>query len=116
MSQQQARAWWADVQHLREPVERRKAAEPAPLVDLAARRDVRLDERREAREARRRTVEITGRTVPAPAVPRLREVQARRPARMQAERAIYRPDRVALWAVFMGVFLIVVALASSSPH
>jgi len=61
----------------------------------------------------RRTVQITGRTVAAPSLPRLVEVERRRPARRPAERVGPRPDRVALWAVLLGFFLILVAATSS---
>ncbi|MEA2380213.1 MAG: hypothetical protein QOH72_184 [Solirubrobacteraceae bacterium] len=62
----------------------------------------------------RRTVQITGRTVAAPTLPRLVEVERRRPARRPAERVGPRPDRVALWAVLLGFFLILVAATSSN--
>lgn len=62
---------------------------------------------------RRRTVEITGRTVAAPPLPRLVEVERRRPPRRAVERVGPRPDRVALWAVLLGFFLILVAATSS---
>ena len=75
----------------------------------------------------RRTVTITGR--PERAVPRrlrlveespaadprprrLVEVQRRRPPRSAAERLGPRPDRIAMWAVFMALFLILVVLLS----
>ncbi len=61
----------------------------------------------------RRTVQITGRTVSGPSLPRLVEVERRRPARRPAERVGPRPDRVALWAVLLGFFLILVAATSS---
>jgi hypothetical protein len=61
----------------------------------------------------RRTIEITGRTVPAPALPRLVEVERRRPGRRPAERVGPRPDRIALYAVLLGFFLIVVAALSA---
>jgi hypothetical protein len=61
----------------------------------------------------RRTVQITGRTVAAPALPRLMEVERRRPARRPVERIGPRPDRVALWAVLLAFFLILVAATSS---
>jgi hypothetical protein len=61
----------------------------------------------------RRTVQITGRTVAAPALPRLVEVERRRPARRPVERIGPRPDRVALWAVLLAFFLILVAATSS---
>jgi hypothetical protein len=211
MPQSEARAWWADVQHVRESIERRRAddarspvgpdagrfaraAEPtAPVIDDgdwsadgAPARPGRFDreprlgdshsapgseasspptarrpggahrdgerpvtrarqprpesDRRRARSHRpggdhadgaadrrraedstmappppgRRTVRITGRTVSAPSVPRLVEVQRRRPARHAGERVGARPDRIAMWAVLLGFFLILVA-ATSSP-
>ena len=64
--------------------------------------------------SRRRTVEITGRTVGAPALPRLVQIDRRRPARRPAERVGARPDRLALWAVVLGFFLIFVAVTSTS--
>jgi hypothetical protein len=62
---------------------------------------------------RRRTVEITGRPVAAPPLARLVEVERRRPPRRTVERVGPRPDRVALWAVLLGFFLILVAATSS---
>ncbi|MEA2150186.1 MAG: hypothetical protein QOD69_2016, partial [Solirubrobacteraceae bacterium] len=51
----------------------------------------------------RRTVEIRGRTVPAPAVPRSLELdRTRRPQRRAVERVGPRPDRLAMWALLMG--------------
>ena len=161
------RAWWDDVQYLREPLERKREKE--------ARRGLRLDARAAARAvaerhagdsvatrdpdaiheldamprtrrfersperrgrfaraehgpsartpeapvplsapSRRRTVEITGRTVGAPALPRLVQIDRRRPARRPVERVGARPDRLALWAVVLGFFLIFVAVTSSS--
>jgi hypothetical protein len=64
--------------------------------------------------SRRRTVEITGRTVGAPSLPRLVQIDRRRPARRAAERVGARPDRLALWAVVLGFFLIFVAVTSTS--
>ena len=64
--------------------------------------------------SRRRTVEITGRTVGAPALPRLVQIDRRRPARRPVERVGSRPDRIALWAVVLAFFLIFVAVTSSS--
>jgi hypothetical protein len=161
------RAWWDDVQYLREPLERKREKE--------ARRGLRLDARAAARAvaerhagdpiadpdtvheldavprrrfersaperrgrfsraehgpsgrasapeapvplpapSRRRTVEITGRTVGAPALPRLVQIDRRRPARRAVERVGSRPDRIALWAVVLAFFLIFVAVTSSS--
>jgi hypothetical protein len=61
----------------------------------------------------RRTVEIRGRTVPAPAVPRTIELDRRRPPRRAAERVGPRPDRLALWALLMGLVLILVAVSTA---
>lgn len=199
MPQSEARAWWADVQHVRESIERRRAGiadSSAPLDASAEGRFARraaeslpplddldwtsaspaysggrfdrtgraprgdhphpratwtADERRggDVRPDRfdlamavseelpeelpsaatagtsgaaaalapppaRRTVQITGRTVSAPPLPRLVEVERRRPARRPAERVGPRPDRIALWAVLLGFFLILVAATSSN--
>jgi hypothetical protein len=61
----------------------------------------------------RRTVHVTGRAVAAPPLPRLVEVERRRPPRRTAQRVGPRPDRIALWAVLLGFFLILVAATSS---
>jgi hypothetical protein len=206
MPHSEAQAWWADVQHVRESIERRRAgladtpalrdagtesrfarrgsAAPAPVEDLdwtqvsathapghadhtarplhtesapsqARRRGPDTGERAGTRGRRdgerleasgraerthgsrrhaaepgtigsddgivaplapppsRRTVEITGRTVAAPPLPRLVEVERRRPPRRTVERVGPRPDRIALWAVLLGFFLILVAATSS---
>jgi hypothetical protein len=62
----------------------------------------------------RRTVQITGRPGAAPPLARLVEVERRRPPRRPAERVGPRPDRIALWAVLLGFFLILVAATSSN--
>jgi hypothetical protein len=155
MPQSEARAWWADVEHVRETIERRRAAErhlrvvpdrsaspdpsrkhaaavPVPRAQRPARTARRSGsapgarrhpERRAARRpAGRRTVEITGRTVPAPALPEIGNPPApafgargasRRPFLSPADRIANRPDRIALWAVVLGFVLIVVAATSS---
>jgi hypothetical protein len=59
------------------------------------------------------TVEIRGRTVPAPAVPRSVEVDRRRPQRRAIERVSARPDRMAMWALLMGLLLILVAIGTA---
>jgi hypothetical protein len=177
MSQTGTRAWWADVQYLRDAAERtdearrradraelaarranrdrrRVEAETAPAqaqapqrrrlepdlppprrrdhvdADAAAapRRDMAAAPRRYADAAAvprrsgygdavalpdRRTVEIRGRTVPAPAVPRTIQLDRRRPPRRAAERVGPRPDRLALWALLMGLVLILVAVSTA---
>jgi len=140
MGRTEAPAWWADVEHLRDVYERtdeaRRRADLADLADLAQRRTAlesrpaEIVERRQPDAARpapvarrgphargtavpaRRTVEIRGRTVPAPAVPRI-EIDRRRPPRRATERVGPRPDRLALWALLMGLMLILVAVGTA---
>jgi hypothetical protein len=106
MPQSEARAWWADVEHLREGLEgRRRASAPAetPAPSPAAPR---------APHARR-TVQISGRPAPAPAPRRLVEVERRRPAPRPIDRVAHRPDRLALWAAVLGFALVLVAAMSA---
>jgi hypothetical protein len=64
----------------------------------------------------RRTIEIRGRTVPAPAVPRSLELdRTRRPPRRDLDHVGPRPDRMAMWALLMGLVLIAVAITTASP-
>jgi hypothetical protein len=131
MAHIEARAWWADVEHLRDVYERTdEARRRADLADVAARRsrehaDVEGEVARPSTPPRRRehakgtaiparrTVEIRGRTVPAPIVPRSVEIERRRPARRAVERVGSRPDRIAMWALLMGIVLILVAVGTA---
>jgi len=133
MAHTEARAWWADVEHLRDVYERTdEARRRADRADVEARHAARerphadFDAARPAVAARRgghakgtaiparRTVEIRGRTVPAPAVPpRTVEPDRRRPPRRPVERVGARPDRVAMWALLMGIVLILVAVGTA---
>ncbi len=55
-----------------------------------------------------------GTVVPLPGRgPRIVELQRRRPPRRPVERVGPRPDRIAMWAVVMALFLILVTLLSS---
>jgi hypothetical protein len=138
MGRTEAPAWWADVEHLRDVYERTdEARRRADLADVAERRAsldarpaVEIVERRASDAARpaavarrgphpkgtalpaRRTVEIRGRTVPAPSVPRI-ELDRRRPPRRAIERVGPHPDRLALWALLMGLVLILVAVGTA---
>lgn len=116
MPQAGAQAWWADVEHLREAAERRQRLEQPSLRVVAdepqpSRRFARTGE--PAARPQRRTVEITGRTVPAPSVPRLVEIERRRPPRSTVDRVGPRPDRIAMWAPLLGFMLLIVAIISS---
>jgi hypothetical protein len=162
MSQTGTSAWWADVQYLRDAVDRTdEARRRADRAELAARRasrdrrrvdaetvpapqrrrlepDMPPPRRRDhvdasrrtgytdadgglrrdgyndaAAPSGRRTIEIRGRTVPAPAVPRTLDVDRRRPPRRAVERVGPRPDRLALWALVMGLVLILVAVTTA---
>jgi hypothetical protein len=122
------------------PAPQAETAEPAPApkperpsrreeLSRLAHEQARAAERAAAGRARtrvtgsgeptRRTIEIRGQTVGAPAlaaVPSVGETapgaRRRRPSRTPAERFAARPDRVAQWAFLLGLFLIVVALLS----
>jgi len=137
---QQAPAWWAEVEHLRDVYERTdEARRRADLADqrgrpepreTVERRPVERVERRASGAGRsapvarrgphpqgtpipaRRTVEIRGRTVPAPDVPRI-ELDRRRAPRRSVERVNPRPDRLALWALLMGLLLILAAVGTA---
>jgi len=61
----------------------------------------------------RRTVVIRGQVAPPSRVDRTASAR-RRPPRRPSERIVgTRPDRAALWAVMMGVFLIMVAVLTA---
>lgn len=132
MAHTEARAWWADVEHLQDVYARTdEARRRADRADDDARHAGREREHVDAEAIRptatprrgahpkgtaipaRRTVEIRGRTVPAPAVPRNVEIERRRPPRRPIERVGARPDRVAMWALMMGLVLILVAVGTA---
>jgi hypothetical protein len=143
MAPSEARAWWADVQYLRDDYERtdeaRRRADAADLASRRASRDRGLVEAEVSLMATsprghdmppaaephrgprgmgtaapdRRTIEIRGRTVPAPPVPRTVDLDRRRPQRRAIERVGARPDRVAMWALLMGLLLILVAIGTA---
>ena len=103
MSQPEARAWWADVEDLRERIELRREAEhrtPAPAPVANAPRVA----------TPRRTVQITGRPVSAPA-PRPLVASRQRPTRAM-DAATRRPDRIAGWAALLGLVLVLVSTAT----
>jgi hypothetical protein len=133
MAHSEARAWWADVEHLQDSYARtdeaRRRADRADDVACHAARE-RQPAEAEAEAVRpaaarrgahpkgtaipaRRTVEIRGRTVAAPVVPRTPEIERRRPPRRPVERVGTRPDRVAMWALLMGIVLILVAVGTA---
>ncbi len=131
MAHTEARAWWSDVEHLQDVYARtdeaRRRADRADDAHHAARERQHVDAEAVGTSApprrgahpkgtaipARRTIEIRGRTVPPPAVPRSVEIERRRPPRRPIERVGARPDRVAMWALLMGLVLILVAVGTA---
>lgn len=97
MAHPEARAWWADVEHLRDGFEQRRADDTAPAVTAP-------------RPVARRTVQITGRGAAAPA-PRPLVASRHRPPR-PLDAATRRPDRIAGWAALLGLVLVLVSTAT----
>jgi hypothetical protein len=103
---QRVRSRRATGEHAGPGADRRRGVDPLVALDRADRASA-------LHTGARRTVQITGRPASASSVTRLVEVERRRPARGPAERFRTRPDRVALWAVLLAFFLILVAATSS---
>jgi len=115
MAHGEAHAWWADVQHLHDDYERTaEARRRADRIESAGRRSALAPATRTGVIPARRTVEIRGRTVPAPPVPsaRGRDRSDHRPQRTAMQLVGARPDRMALWALLMGVVLILVSVTT----
>jgi hypothetical protein len=105
MPQVEGGDWWAEVEHLREPLERQRAArQPDPS---------------------RRTVRIRGQAIAgtharqlhaaadSPPPRRLEPLPRERPRRTAPERLGSRPDRIAAWAVVFGLLMAVMAAATA---
>lgn len=106
----QAREWWADVHEVRERIERRRARESSTSAlgtsTSAPRRNPQRRGVREVRPGARLTL------VPTQAPP-ADDHTRRRPRRTPTQRIGPRPDRIAAWAVVLGVLLLVLAILSS---
>lgn len=76
------------------------------LPEAAARSAPATTRRRPPADAPRRTVVIHGRGAPLPP-------PSRRAARSVQQRTAARPDRIALWAVLLGLFLVVMAATTA---
>jgi hypothetical protein len=70
------------------------------------------DREREVQKPERRTVVITGRGAERTPVARPGATRSRPPV-PRYERAGFRPDRVAMWAVLLGLVLVLIAATSS---
>jgi hypothetical protein len=84
---------------------------PSEIAAVTADRDLGADEEPAAPE--RRTVKIGGRPEGSLEAARYQRDRARRPPRTAHERIGARPDRVAMWAVALGILLIVIAVLSA---
>ncbi|HEV3230087.1 MAG TPA: hypothetical protein VGY97_11465 [Solirubrobacteraceae bacterium] len=130
MSEPGTRPWWAEVEHLRERIERRhgaeqpqraarrrslersatagKAAGSGPAEGATAARHP-AEIATAARHPPRRTVVIRGQAIPTVPARPLVEIQRRRPPARPSERLPGHPDRIAMWAVMLGMLLVAVA-------
>jgi hypothetical protein len=107
----EAREWWADVYEVRERIERRRARESATGVRSSVPR------RRGVREVRTGSrLSLVAAHPQDEAVERQRQdgqERRRRPRPRPAQRIGPRPDRIAAWAVALGLLLLVLAILSS---
>jgi hypothetical protein len=106
----EARAWWADVEDVRERIERRRARERRALVETPAqpRETVVPPARRGVREV------LPGRRLMLveSAAPPARDAR-RRPRPRAVQRVGPRPDMIAAWAVVLGFLLVIAAVLSA---
>lgn len=105
----EARAWWADVEDVRERIERRRARELRARRSVAASGGLTPAPQRGVREIRpgRRLVLVPSHAPSAPSPRRTRP----RPRAIQ--RVGPRPDRIAAWAFALGVMLVLAAILSA---
>jgi hypothetical protein len=105
MSQAEGGDWWAEVEHLREPLERQRAGrQPDP-----ARRTVRIRGQAIAGTHARQLHAAAD----SPPPRRLEPLPRERPRRTAPERLGSRPDRIAAWAVVFGLLMAVMAAATA---
>jgi hypothetical protein len=104
----EAREWWADVEDVRERIERRRERERRARG--SARATAVPPPQRGVREIRpgRRLVVVSD-TATAP----LARDARRRPRRRMGQVVGPRPDRVAAWAVALGFLLVLAAILSA---
>jgi hypothetical protein len=103
----EAREWWADVYEVRERIERRRARESAGGVRSSAPRrrgvrEVHTGPRLSLVAAHPQDEAVVG-----------RHDRRRRPRPRPVQRIGPRPDRIAAWAVGLGLLLLVLAILSS---
>lgn len=81
-----------------------------PAADAPARRRGDADQQ----HGERRTITIRGQVAPPRGAAPGRAGARRRPPRRASERLAGSPDRAAMWAVLLGVFLILVAVVTAT--
>jgi len=102
----EARAWWADVEDVRERIERRRDGERRAAT--AAGRSAAPAMRRGVREIRPgQRLMLVERAAPPPRDSR------RRPRLPVTQRVGPRPDMIAAWAAALGFLLVAVAILSA---
>lgn len=113
----EARAWWADVEDVRERIERRRARErrasAARRISAGGRASAVPAARRGVREIQPGQRLMLVET----AAPRPRDARGRgarsRPRPRAAQRVGPRPDMIAAWAVALGFVLVLAAILSA---
>ncbi|HEY5196119.1 MAG TPA: hypothetical protein VIJ51_03725 [Solirubrobacteraceae bacterium] len=98
--------WWAEVEHLREPLERRRAER----ADEDPRRTVRIRGQAITGTSARQLHQATD--VPTPRVPDA-IVRRDRPRRTAPDRLGSNPDRIAAWAVVFGLLMALIAAGTA---
>lgn len=102
----EARAWWADVEDVREKIERRRARELRERAAAGGEGMSTLGRGvREVRPGRRLMLVASQAPPPGPA--------RRRPRPRRIERIGPHPDRIAAWAVALGAMLVLAAILSA---
>ncbi|HEX3872860.1 MAG TPA: hypothetical protein VHW26_01860 [Solirubrobacteraceae bacterium] len=98
--------WWAEVEHLREPLERRRAERAAD----DPRRTVKIRGQAIAGTSARQLYQTS--ETPAPRVPDA-IVRRDRPRRSAPDRLGSNPDRIAAWAVVFGLLMALIAAGTA---
>jgi hypothetical protein len=98
--------WWAEVEHLREPLERRRAERAAD----DPRRTVKIRGQAIAGTSARQLYQTS--VTPAPRVPDA-IVRRDRPRRSAPDRLGSNPDRIAAWAVVFGLLMALIAAGTA---
>jgi hypothetical protein len=107
----EARAWWADLEDVRERIERRRARERRVYAERRVSTTGRVTAVRAARRGVREIRPGRRLTLVESVAPPARDGR-RRPRPRAAQRVGPRPDRIAAWAVVLGFLLVLAAVLS----